>query len=68
MVRTTREVCQILGVRYYQIAELLRCLHIPAPRKNSRGEYQWSEADVENARAVFAARAAARQQREAINA
>ena len=42
----TPEVADALGVNYYRLVGLLRSRRIPAPRKDSSGDYAWSPDDV----------------------
>jgi predicted site-specific integrase-resolvase len=62
---TTRAVADHLGVPYYTLANLLRAGRMAPPTKNLSGDYVWSEADVERARAALAAR---RGRREPVSA
>jgi hypothetical protein len=51
----TAAVADLLGVSYYKIIELLRSRKIPAPQKDSSGDYVWLEGDIQAARAALAA-------------
>jgi hypothetical protein len=46
----SRQVAKILGIPYTRLMSLLRCEKLPAPQKDSSGDYVWLEQDVANAR------------------
>lgn len=52
----TTTVADQLGVPYYRLFDLLRSRQIAPPAKDSSGDYVWTEADVERARAAIQAR------------
>ena len=54
--RTTREVADELGVKYFQLFNLVRYGHIPAPPKTGSGDYCWSDYDVAAARRIIDSR------------
>jgi hypothetical protein len=50
-VLVSREVEQLLGVRYWTLVSLIRAKKIdPAPRKTASGFYLWTSGDVQRAR------------------
>ncbi len=53
----SRVVADQLGISYYNLFELIRSKRLQPPAKDSSGDYVWTPADVERARAVLAARA-----------
>jgi hypothetical protein len=57
----TSVVAEQLGVGYHLLFGLIRSRHLAAPAKDSSGDYVWTPADVERARAVLEARARRRQ-------
>jgi hypothetical protein len=56
MPKKTQEVADLLGVKYYQLRELIRCRKIAPPPKDASGDYAWTEAAIDAARQVIAAR------------
>jgi len=46
----TRDVCQLLGVRYHTIFNLIRYEKLPAPERDSAGDFIWWPKNVEAAR------------------
>lgn len=63
--KKTPEVCREIGVSYHQMCGAIRSGRLAPPTKDSSGDYQWSQADVDRARRVFAGR---RQPQEAAHA
>lgn len=54
--RSTTSAAAILGVPYFRLAYLIRARRISPPARDDTGNYAWSEADIERARAALAAR------------
>jgi hypothetical protein len=52
----SRAVADQLGISYYNLFELIRSKHLTPPEKDSSGDYVWTPADVERARAALAGR------------
>lgn len=46
---------------YHQLINLVRFRRIPAPEKDSSGDYSWTEADIGRARQALARRGRQRQ-------
>jgi hypothetical protein len=57
----SRVVADQLGISYYNLFELIRSKHLTPPDKDSSGDYVWTPADVERARAALADRVQRRQ-------
>ncbi len=53
----TPVVAEQLGIGYHHLFGLIRSRHLAPPAKDSSGDYVWTPADVDRARAVLAARA-----------
>jgi hypothetical protein len=52
----TPAAADALGVGYWRLIGLLRSKRLPAPQKDSSGDYVWTPQDVERARQVLAVR------------
>ena len=52
----TPAVARLLGVPYPRVMALIRWEYIPAPAKDSSGDYVWLPEDVDRARKALAAR------------
>jgi hypothetical protein len=52
----SRVVSNMLGVPYYTLFGLITRGRMAAPAKDSSGDFVWTDADVERARAALAAR------------
>jgi hypothetical protein len=50
----TREVCERLGITYYQVMAVFRARKMQRPPQDSSGDYVWSESDIETLRAALA--------------
>jgi hypothetical protein len=49
----TPQAARELGVSYWKLCALLRSDKIPFPAKDTSGDYVWSAADLERARAAM---------------
>jgi hypothetical protein len=54
--RKTTVAVRELGTTYHKLIGLLRFNKIPAPLRDSSGDYLWSDEDLERARHALAAR------------
>lgn len=54
--KKTREVLEMLGMPYTKLWSLIRCGHLAPPGKDASGDYAWTPADIQRARAAFDAR------------
>jgi hypothetical protein len=52
----SRAVADSLGVSYYRLFELLRSKRLAPPRKDSSGDYVWTQDDVQRARLALKGR------------
>jgi len=48
-MKSTR-AAQLLGIPYSRLTSLLRAAKLPAPQKDSSGDYWWSPGDLDAAR------------------
>jgi hypothetical protein len=49
-LRKTPIAAEELGISYYHLISLLRSKKLPAPQKDSSGDYIWTDADLDAAR------------------
>jgi hypothetical protein len=63
----TTAVCRLLGRTYHEVIGLVRFDKIPAPSKDTSGDYVWTLADIDRARQALAGgrRRVARQEETA---
>jgi len=52
----TTSVARQLGVPYWRLFDLLRSGLLTPPEKDTSGDYVWTDADIERARAALEAR------------
>ena len=52
----TPAAADALGVGYWRLIGLLRSKRLPAPQKDSSGDYLWTPEDIERARQALAVR------------
>jgi hypothetical protein len=57
---TTSDAASALGVSYHQLFSLIRFRKIEPPARNGSGDYCWTRADLERARAALSVRRACR--------
>jgi hypothetical protein len=58
----TPAAADALGVQYWTLHQLIRQRSIPAPAKDSSGDFVWSPEDLDRARQALAARRPARKE------
>ena len=51
----TPVAAQVLGITYHRLVSLLRSGKLPPPRKDSSGDYVWTDGDLAAARKALAA-------------
>jgi hypothetical protein len=51
----TRDAAKLLGCRYFQLIYAINTERLTPPAKDSSGDYVWTDADIERARAALAA-------------
>lgn len=50
MIRKTPVAAQELGITYAQLIGLMRYGHLSPPKRDTSGDYIWTDADLERAR------------------
>ena len=54
----TSDVSRLLGIRYFTLFNMIRYERIPAPSRDSAGDYVWWPKDVDRARKALNERGA----------
>jgi hypothetical protein len=53
ILRKSSAAAKELGISYYRLFGLLRAAKLPAPAKDTSGDYIWSDHDLEAARQIL---------------